>query len=90
MADWAGATTLSDAWVRAVADRRDHLAREVVPQLEAGVHVLCDRYALSSLVYQSAAGASRELILAANAAVRRPDLTLFLSVPVLLFLLARR
>ena len=24
MADWAGATTLSHAWVRAVADRRDH------------------------------------------------------------------
>lgn len=64
------------------ADRRDHLAREVVPQLEAGVHVVCDRYVLSSLVYQGAAGAPRDLILAANGGARRPDLTMLLTVPV--------
>ena len=63
------------------ADRRDHLAREVLPHLGAGTHVICDRYALSSLVYQVAAGAERDLIAAANAGVRRPDLTILVAVP---------
>lgn len=35
------------------ADRLDHIAREVEPQLVAGVDVVSDRYTLSSLVYQS-------------------------------------
>lgn len=35
------------------ADRLDHHAREVTPQLQAGVDVVSDRYVLSSLVYQS-------------------------------------
>jgi dTMP kinase len=35
------------------ADRLDHIAREVEPQLAAGVDVVSDRYVLSSLVYQS-------------------------------------
>lgn len=64
------------------ADRHDHLAREILPQLAAGVHVICDRYVLSSLAYQTAQGAPRELVRAANAAVRRPDLTILLAVPV--------
>lgn len=34
------------------ADRLDHIAREIEPKLSAGVHVVCDRYTLSSLVYQ--------------------------------------
>ena len=52
-------------------DRHDHLLREVAPLLLRGVHVVCDRYMLSSLVYQTAAGAPRELVLAANDCVRR-------------------
>ncbi|MCC6752305.1 MAG: dTMP kinase [Deltaproteobacteria bacterium] len=35
------------------ADRLDHLAREIQPQLEAGIHVVSDRYVYSSLAYQS-------------------------------------
>jgi dTMP kinase len=35
------------------ADRLDHMAHEVEPQLAAGVDVVSDRYVLSSLVYQS-------------------------------------
>lgn len=34
------------------ADRLDHVAREIQPKLDEGVHVICDRYRLSSLVYQ--------------------------------------
>ncbi|MFZ9887358.1 MAG: dTMP kinase [Myxococcota bacterium] len=34
------------------ADRLEHVAREIEPKLRAGVHVVSDRYTLSSLVYQ--------------------------------------
>lgn len=34
------------------ADRIDHVANEIQPKLDEGVHVICDRYRLSSLVYQ--------------------------------------
>src|SRR5690606_35806196 len=34
------------------ADRLDHVAHEIQPKLDEGVHVICDRYRLSSLVYQ--------------------------------------
>lgn len=35
------------------ADRLDHLAREIEPQLASGAWVITDRFTLSSLVYQS-------------------------------------
>lgn len=66
------------------ADRLDHLREEVIPALEAGMWVISDRYALSSLIYQpltapapeSALGWIREL----NAQALRPDLVLVLDV----------
>lgn len=64
------------------ADRRDHLQREIEPLLAQGVIVLCDRYVLSSLAYQTVAGVPHAVVTQANAEVRRPDLTLFFSLPV--------
>lgn len=67
------------------ADRRDHLAREIEPQLQAGAVVISDRYVLSSLAYQTAAGVPRELVHAANfggAGLRIPDLTLLVEVSI--------
>lgn len=64
------------------ADRRDHLHREVEPLLAQGTVVICDRYLLSSLAYQTVAGVPREAVAQANAGVRRPDLTLFFQLPV--------
>jgi dTMP kinase len=61
------------------ADRMDHLAREIEPQLLRGVHVVSDRYYHSSLAYQSEE-AERALVAAANRSARTPDLTLFLRV----------
>jgi dTMP kinase len=61
------------------ADRMDHLQADIIPALERGVHVLCDRYVLSSLAYQGATvdmGWVSEL----NARALCPDLTLFLEV----------
>jgi dTMP kinase len=62
-------------------NRVDHNERAIQPFLDAeGARVvICDRYYLSSLVYQSSAAQPMEAVLALNAAARRPDLTLFLS-----------
>jgi len=35
------------------ADRTDHIQREILPALERGETVICDRYILSSLAYQT-------------------------------------
>lgn len=62
------------------ADRHHHLDGHILPQLQQGIHVLCDRYVLSSLAYQQAAGVSREAILEANDGVYEPDLYLYVRV----------
>lgn len=63
------------------ADRRDHLRREIEPALAAGIDVVTDRYLLSSLAYQ-AEEAERDWVVGLARAVRPPDLTLLLDVPV--------
>lgn len=63
------------------ADRRDHLRREIEPALAAGSDVISDRYLLSSLAYQ-AEEAERDWVAGLARAVRTPDLTLLLDVPV--------
>lgn len=40
------------------ADRKEHLEKEIEPRLARGEVVLCDRYVMSSLAYQTAAGTS--------------------------------
>jgi dTMP kinase len=61
------------------ADRLDHLHNELVPQLEAGRHVVCDRYVLSSLAYQSI-DCDLRFVRNINEKALAPDLTLFLRV----------
>ena len=63
------------------ADRRDHLRREIEPALASGIDVVTDRYLLSSLAYQ-AEEAERDWVAGLARAVRPPDLTLLLDVPV--------
>ncbi len=62
-------------------NRADHNERVINPFLNGGDHrvVVCDRYYLSSLVYQSTDGLTVEDVLDLNRAARRPDLTLFLD-----------
>lgn len=69
------------------ADRMQHVEHEILPHLEAGEVVLCDRYDPSSIAYQSAIGpdgADRtELmrwIALLNGHARRPDLVLLLDL----------
>jgi dTMP kinase len=62
------------------ADRQDHLNDDVVPKLKSGIHVIADRYYLSSLAYQSI-HADYEWIKEINKHAIRPDLTVFLEAP---------
>jgi len=70
------------------ADRTDHIYRSheggqeagIMDKLDKGIHVVSDRYVLSSLAYQA-----RELgldwVYTANAFALVPDITLFLELP---------
>ncbi len=70
------------------ADRLDHLRIEIEPALQRGALVVCDRYDLSSLIYQSATSPVGSLCLpwlgSLNQRARRPDLTIVLDVPAVL------
>jgi dTMP kinase len=61
------------------ADRLDHIDAEIRPHLEAGTHVICDRYVVSSLAYQSVEVDLR-FVRQINGKAIAPDLTLFLRV----------
>ena len=63
-------------------NRIDHLDNVINPFLAAGDKriVICDRYLLSSLVYQSTGGLSMDDVHSLNRWARPPDLTICLSV----------
>ena len=62
------------------ADRADHVATQVRPNLDAGRDVICDRYLLSTLAYQGQ-HADLEWLIEINRPAIVPDLTIFLDVP---------
>jgi dTMP kinase len=68
------------------AARREHVTRLIMPALDQGIWVVCDRFADSTIAYQ---GYGRGLALAELQALHRfalgefaPDLTLVLDLPV--------
>jgi dTMP kinase len=78
-----------DAWAELflfLADRRQHTLQIILPALEQGVWVLCDRYADSTLVYQGyGRGLDIALIRRLNAIATSdltPDLTVLIDLPV--------
>jgi dTMP kinase len=78
-----------DAWAELflfLADRRQHTLQVILPALEQGVWVLCDRYADSTLVYQGyGRGLDIALIRRLNALATgdlTPDLTVLIDLPV--------
>jgi dTMP kinase len=68
------------------AARRDHIERTILPALERGAWVICDRFADSTRAYQGQAGGVPAALIGAledqvlNGA--RPDLTLVFDLPV--------
>jgi dTMP kinase len=78
-----------DAWAELflfLADRRQHTLQVILPALEQGAWVLCDRYADSTLVYQGyGRGLDIALIRRLNALATgdlTPDLTVLIDLPV--------
>ena len=62
------------------ADRMIHLEDEVIPKLESGEIVVCDRYYHSSMVYQPVSGVEFEWVKELNGEAVRPDFTAVLDV----------
>ncbi|MGI9392445.1 MAG: dTMP kinase [Parvibaculales bacterium] len=65
------------------AARIQHVAELILPALQKGQWVVCDRFLDSTLAYQgSARGLGIERMEALQEGILRPDLTLWLSLPV--------
>lgn len=79
-----GWTAEAEALLFAAA-RADHVARRILPAIEAGTWVICDRFIDSSRAYQGVAGGLSDEIVRAlhgiGSAGLVPDLTLVFDVP---------
>lgn len=65
------------------ADRQDQQENEILPAIEAGIHVICDRYVHSSVIYQSTSAKSpdsKQWIKTINTHIMAPDLLLHLKI----------
>lgn len=67
------------------ADRREHVTKVILPALEKGETVICDRFTDSTLVYQiDGSGLPEDLVRYLNmvsAGAALPDLTILLDLP---------
>jgi len=61
------------------ADRADHLEKEILPLLERGVNIICDRYFLSSAAYGSI-DCEMDWLMQINSTFLAPDLTIYLDI----------
>lgn len=60
-------------------DRVDHVEKEIVPLLESGKIVVCDRYIYSSIAYQGAAGLDVDWIKEINRHAAKPHLAVYID-----------
>jgi len=65
-----------------IKDRKEHVDSLLTPALASGKIILCDRYYLSTIAYQGAAGLSPAMILAKNEFAPKPDMALLFTAPV--------
>lgn len=65
-----------------VADRKEHIEKEILPALEDGKIILCDRYKYSTFVYQSLQGIAASVIEGLHKGMPVPDIVFVLDVPV--------
>ncbi len=64
-----------------VADRKEHVEREILPALKKGKIILCDRYKYSTFVYQSLQGMPMAEIRNLHKSLPVPDCVFILDVP---------
>jgi dTMP kinase len=62
------------------SDRIEHMHNELLPAINEGKLVICDRYIYSSLAYQGSAGLSLDWIKTINARALEPDYALYIDV----------
>ncbi|MDI9579028.1 MAG: dTMP kinase [Thermoproteota archaeon] len=62
------------------ADRLEHVKKELVPALDEGKLVICDRYLHSSLAYQGSSGLSIDWIRGINSKALQPDIGVFIDL----------
>ncbi|MFA5878161.1 MAG: dTMP kinase [Candidatus Staskawiczbacteria bacterium] len=62
------------------ADRANHLEKEIIPLLERGITVVCDRYFFSTIAYGSLDIKDREWLVNLNKNFLFPDITFLLKV----------
>lgn len=79
LSDDAGTTSQTTLALLFAAGRRDHVEKVILPTLEEGKHVICDRYILATLAYQSAAERLDDII-AIGSRQLIPDITLVVDV----------
>jgi len=63
-------------------DRTEHLQKIIHPALNSGIHVISDRYKLSTLAYQSTQGIPVGELIKMHSGLLAPDLTFIVDVPV--------
>ncbi len=64
-----------------IMDRKQHVERDIMPALDNGYIVLCDRYKYSTMAFQAAQGLSMDELIAANKPFPVPHLVFLLDVP---------
>ena len=62
------------------ADRMEHILEEVRPALDAGVHVLCDRYVYSNMAFQGDIVPISTIAAYNERSMTKPDLSVFIDV----------
>lgn len=62
------------------ADRLYHLEKEIIPMLKEGIHVICDRYFLSTAAYGGATSDDVQWLLTVNDKIILPDRIFLLRI----------
>ena len=70
---------LADLFIK---DREKHIDELVLPNIERGIHVVTDRYSLSTIAYQSAQGLDMDELIERHEGLLHPDITFLIDVPV--------
>lgn len=65
-----------------ISDRKEHVKNLLIPSLERGAVILCDRYYLSTAAYQGANGFDPAAIIEMNSFAPLPDIAFIFEQPV--------
>ncbi|MEM4257238.1 MAG: dTMP kinase [Candidatus Diapherotrites archaeon] len=75
-------TNTNELYELYIKDRKEHLKNKIIPSLEKGKLIICDRFKYSTLVYQSLQGIDFEKIIAIHKDMPLPNIVFILDLPV--------